>query len=245
MDNGFRFKQFSVRHDQSTMRVGTDAVLLGAWCPLPVRQVPWRVLDVGTGSGVIALMLAQRLAKECPQHSDWHIDAVDIDPLSVAQAADNFAASPWSAHLHAALCRVQDMTGSYQLVVSNPPFFSSGVVNPDPRRAMARQAALTLPFDDLVQHALRLLAPDGCLAVIVPAWEEQRLLGCLADTDFRLSARCAVRSKEQTPLRRVMLLLTRSLTPDLVSRPIEQLTLMDEQGQRSPDYARLTRDFYL
>ena len=245
MNNGFCFKQFTIRHDQSTMRVGTDAVLLGAWCPIQAKRMPFRVLDIGTGSGVIALMMAQRLAAENVRCDDWQIDAVDIDPPSVRQAADNFAASPWAAHLHAVCGRAQDMEGAYQLLVSNPPFFSTGVVNPDPRRAKARQSDLSLSFSDLVLTANRLLTDDGGLGVIVPAWEEQRLMNCLNGTKLWLSARCAVRSKDEAPLRRVMLWLTRANAPAPACRPIEQLALMNQQGQRSHDYDRLTRDFYL
>ena len=109
MSEGFRFRQFVVRHDRSTMPVGTDAVLLGAWCPTEALQATerLRVLDIGTGSGVIALMLAQRMAQQV-QSVDWHIDAIDIDLPSVEQAVANFAASPWAEHLNAAYSRVQD-----------------------------------------------------------------------------------------------------------------------------------------
>ena len=138
MNPGFRFKQFFVRHDRCAMKVGTDGVLLGAWAPTnPLTPNPLtRILDIGTGSGLIALMLAQR----CP---DAQIAAIDIDPDAVAQARENFAASPWSDRLHVAQSSLQEwQMGNgkcgndkwYDLIVSNPPYFTASLKNPDAAR---------------------------------------------------------------------------------------------------------------
>ena len=114
MNPGFRFKQFFVRHDRCAMKVGTDGVLLGAWIPTnPLTTNPLtRILDIGTGSGLIALMLAQR----CPEAQ---IDAIDIDPDAVAQARENFASSPWSARLHVSQCALQEWSNNIKREASN------------------------------------------------------------------------------------------------------------------------------
>ena len=132
----FRFKQFTVWHDRCAMKVGTDGVLLGAWCPMAVdslqlivnsrKHKEFRVLDIGTGSGLIALMLAQRLM------GIGHIDAIDIDTDAVAQAQDNFALSPWENMLHAHHSTLQDWQAEgYDLIVSNPPYFQASLKNPN------------------------------------------------------------------------------------------------------------------
>ena len=130
----FRFKQFYVDDDRCAMKVGTDGVLLGCWCPTPHLTFDighLRILDIGTGSGLIALMLAQRC-------TDAHIDAIDIDAEAAAQAAENFASSPWSERLHAHHCSLQEWRPEekYHLIVSNPPYFQNSLKNPDKGREM-------------------------------------------------------------------------------------------------------------
>ena len=136
----FRFKQFAVRQDRCPMKVGTDGVLLGAWAE--VRPGDRRMLDVGTGTGLIALMLAQRSAA-------W-ITAVDIDVECATQAAENFAASPWADRLDAVSVAVQryDPVEKFDLIVSNPPYYVDSLLSPDEGRNTARHAA-GLPFGEL------------------------------------------------------------------------------------------------
>ena len=115
MNTGFQFKQFFVKHDKCAMKVGTDGVLLGAWTPTgecKMQNAKCKILDVGTGSGLIALMLAQR----CPEAQ---IDAIDIDPDAVAQARENFASSPWSARLHVSQCALQEWSNNIKREASN------------------------------------------------------------------------------------------------------------------------------
>lgn len=182
----FRFRRFSVAQDQCAMKVGTDGVLLGAWAAGGAR-----ILDAGTGTGLIALMMAQRFP-------DAHVDAVEIDPATAAQAADNVRSSPFAARVRCFTARLQDFVlpsprvsrqardvttseeisrraapdsmNGYDAVVCNPPFFTDGLRCPDSRRAMARQGD-TLSYDDLASAAARLLTRQGVLSVIVPSWE--------------------------------------------------------------------------
>ncbi|MFQ8827272.1 MAG: tRNA1(Val) (adenine(37)-N6)-methyltransferase [Alistipes sp.] len=158
----FAFKRFTVRQPRSAMRVGTDGVLLGAWCdPAPADG---RMLDVGTGTGVIALILAQR-------NPSARIDAVEIDEGGCLDAEGNFAASPWAGRLtlyrrpfadFAAGCPVR-----YDRIVSNPPYFVASLQSPDPARTAARHAE-SLSYADLAAGAARLLVPSGRLSVILP-----------------------------------------------------------------------------
>ena len=167
MNLGFQFKQFFVRHDRCAMKVGTDGVLLGCWSgydaaaagspTIPHRYHYARCLDIGTGSGLIALMLAQRFP-------DALIDAIDIDKAAVEQAAENFAASPWSDRLHAFHVRLQEWQShsAPSLIVSNPPYFQNSLKNPDKGRQTARHTD-TLSFCELIHHSTRLLSENGVI----------------------------------------------------------------------------------
>ena len=161
----FRFKQFAVRQDRCPMKVGTDGVLLGAWAE--VRPGDRRMLDVGTGTGLIALMLAQRSAAR--------ITAVDVDAECATQAAENFAASPWADRLDAVAVAVQryDPVERFDLIVSNPPYYVDSLLSPDEGRNTARHAA-GLPFGELAAAVVRLLAPGGRFALVLPPVEMQR-----------------------------------------------------------------------
>ena len=248
MSTGFQFKQFFVNHDRCAMKVGTDGVLLGSWCPTPqskMQDAKCKILDVGTGSGLIALMLAQR----CPEAQ---IDAIDIDAAACTQAAENFASSPWAERLHATPCSLQDwqmVNGKcengklYDLIVSNPPYFVDSLKNPDAARSTARHND-TLPFGELIETSTQMLAPDGKLAVIVPAEVEQVLQDLAATNGLHCMLRCYVHPKPGRPAKRVMIAWSRTPAPE----PTEctgHLTLEDEQGGRSEAYQQLTREFYL
>ena len=155
----FRFKQFAVKNDRTAMKVGTDGVLLGAWCPVDGAQ---RVLDVGTGCGVIALMIAQR-------NSLATIDAIDIDHDSIEEAAYNFMNSPWPERLTAIEGDFNGLdTGQrYDLIVSNPPFFTNGVLPTGEARTTARHTG-ALTYRQLIDGAMRLMTDGGSLALISP-----------------------------------------------------------------------------
>lgn len=130
----FRFKLFTVWHDHCAMKVGTDGVLLGAWAQQKHART---ILDIGTGSGLIALMLAQRF-------QEAEITGIDIDPSAAKQASDNFRLSPWSHRMHARCIDLHTFSledGHFDLIVSNPPYFSASLKNPNQQRATARHVA--------------------------------------------------------------------------------------------------------
>jgi len=259
MNPGFRFKQFFVRHDRCAMKVGTDGVLLGAWCPIfkSSNLQIFKCLDIGTGSGLIALMLAQR----CP---DAQIDAIDIDSDAVAQARENFAASPWSARLHVSQCALQELSNSafdfrlngvptslhsgvsstFDLIVSNPPYFTASLKNPDAARCTARHND-TLPFSVLIAESAKLLAPDGTLSLIVPAEAEPELQALAEAQGLCCTHRCYVHPKPDRPAKRVMIAWQRPTASAIHGGSTDHLTLEDDHGARSLDYQHLTRDFYL
>lgn len=291
---GFRFKQFYVAHDKCAMKVGTDGVLLGAmapvrqgpltidYLPLTIDQLPMRVLDIGTGTGLVALMLAQRLAEasktskssEASEASEtsktsetsWSVDAIDIDPDAVAQAQENFAASPWSEHLHAYQCRLQewnspysDDSGRYDMIVSNPPYFRESLKNPDAQRQAARHTD-TLSYEELVTHSLRLLKPGGTLTLILPAEAEEDILAIAAQAGLRLIAHTRIYSKEGKPQLRSLMTWGspfpagkpapfppqgqgEATTDDKVA--VRTFYIQSAHSPRSEEYAELCKDFYL
>ena len=176
----FRFKQFTVWHDRCAMKVGTDGVLLGAWAGqerLGETQVnhPRNILDIGTGSGLIALMLAQRF----PQA---RITGIDCDKDAAMQAMENFTGSPWADRLRAVRTGLQDFCRDtataaerFDLIVSNPPFYDNTLTNPDSRRCAARHTG-GLPHDELLLLSAGLLSDTGVFSLIVPSESEKSIL---------------------------------------------------------------------
>lgn len=223
------------------MKVGTDGVLLGAWCRTEGCAA---VLDVGTGSGVIALMLAQRLPAA-------RITAIDIDEAAVAQAQENFAASPWATRL---TCRKEDFGAAdrkppsaaadtperYDLIVSNPPFFTERVTSPSPARRLARSAA-SLPLSVLVRVAARRLTATGRLALVLPHDAAGEAVLSAAAEGLHLCRRCDVRTTAAKPPRRVLLEFGR----ERADTALETLTLCGDDGNRTPQYEALTAPFYV
>ncbi|MBR2487003.1 MAG: methyltransferase [Paludibacteraceae bacterium] len=258
----FRFKHFTVWHDRCAMKVGTDGVLLGAWCSLPIANnqspianPPYRVLDIGTGSGLIALMLAQRLSSPSPIANSpspiAHIDAIDIDADAVAQAADNFAQSPWQQILHVHHSTLQDWQTTskgqdaanmvYDVIVSNPPYFQDSLKNPDNQRATARHTD-TLSYADLITHAARLLSDNGKLALILPIEAESTILSIANSHNLYPTRITYIHSKPNKPAKRILITFERnsSREPQTNTFYIES-----ECAPRSQEYQELTRDFYL
>lgn len=160
----FHFKHFSLYHDRSTMKVGTDAVLLGAWAE--VKPTDW-VLDIGTGCGILPLMLAQKgIAK---------VHAVDLDEASALEAAENFQASQWSRQLFAfhADIRKFTMQCAYDLIISNPPFFINSYKSDTDRKNQTRHTDTSLSFVELASVVKRLLKPDGRFVLVLPERESR------------------------------------------------------------------------
>ena len=200
------------------MKVGTDGVLLGAWTP--VRDADRRVLDVGTGTGLIALMLAQRTTAA-------RITALDVDPDCVGQARENANASPWGHRIGTVCSPVQEFgDGPFDLIVSNPPFYDNSLPSPDAARTTARHTA-SLPFVDLLDAVDRLLAPDGRLAA----------------RSLWLTARTDVRTTPHSGVRRSLMLFGRQ--PSECFPQTAVLTVQTAPECFTPEYRALTSDFYL
>lgn len=236
----FRFRKFTVRQECCAMKVGTDGVLLGAWCRITTDQK--RLLDVGTGSGLIALMTAQRSEgfAEAPR-----IDAVEIESSAAVQAAANFAASPWAGRLFAYHTPVQDFAsgrcGLFDHIVSNPPYFSESLQSPTPARSIARHTG-SLSHAELLQAVGALLAPGGIFSVIVPASDALYMNMEAARQGLCLQRRTWVMTKPDTPPKRVLAEYGRTVADDIVE---EDVTIHAAQGAYSIEYRMLTQDFYL
>lgn len=216
------------------MKVGTDGVLLGAW--VGVRPSDRRMLDIGTGTGLIALMLAQRA-------QDASVTGVDID--DVAQARENGDASPWAGRVVFERCPVQEFRAPepFDLIVSNPPFFVDSLTCPDEGRTAARHA-VHLPFDELRDAVLRLMAPAGRFAVILPTAEAERFLAVCAGR-LALTRRTDVRTTPRHPAKRALLEFSRAEATDAAPEISELTVGTGEHECYTPEYRALTRDFYL
>ena len=229
------------------MKVGTDGVLMGAWAGKPLETLPRQltdnyetILDVGTGSGLIALMLAQRFPKA-------HIDAIDIDPNAVEQAKENFQISNFKSQISTFVSRLQEWKPEtkYDLIVSNPPYFQNSLKNPDAGRKTARHTD-SLSYEELIVHSARLLADNGQLALILPAEAEKEIIALAEQQGLTLTRLTRVYSKVSKPARRVLMAFEKLSIINHQSSIIEDsLVLEDEKGGRSAAYSELCQEFYL
>lgn len=232
---GFTFKQFFVAHDRCAMKVGTDGILLGAWAPVPKAG---RLLDIGCGSGLIALMLAQRTKGRLS------IDGVELDAAAGQQAKENVAASPWRERMTIYTADIADFTErteeQYALIVSNPPYFVPGVSCRSESRAQARYTT-SLTHQELLRCAKAKLTADGLFCVVLPYDVAEMFVPQAEKEGWRLSLRTDVRESASRPAHRTLLAL--SLQPGATER--SSLVIRDEEGHYSDAYQALTRDFYL
>lgn len=231
----FRFKQFSIAQDRCAMKVGTDGVLLGAWTPL--INNPYNILDIGTGTGVIALMLAQR------SHAE-QIDAIEIDDETYEQATENFENSPWNDRLycyHAGLDEfVDEVEEEFDLIVSNPPFYTENYKSENEQRDAARFED-SLPFDELVEAADFFLSDHGIFSVIVPFKEEEKIISLCKERDLFPLKITRVKGTPTTEIKRSLLAFSRIEQTQL----IDELVIETARHQYTPEYIALTKDFYL
>ena len=242
----FRFKQFTVWHDRCAMKVGTDGVLLGAWCPLGVdeatRQGEYKILDIGTGSGLIALMLAQRATSI--DDTPIVIDTIDIDAGAAEQAKFNFEQSPWSKLLRIYQSSLQEWQSEeeYDLIVSNPPYFQSSLKNPDAQRATARHTD-SLSYSELIKHSGRLLKDNGMLALVLPIEAEEEILSLAAAAELLPTHITYVHTKPGKPAKRILIALRKGDANGNVES--KHFYIESEDSPRSEEYRKLTEDFYL
>lgn len=231
----FRFKEFTVKQDQTAMKVGTDGVLLGSWAPIEHR--PYSILDIGTGTGLIALMLAQRSFAE-------QIDGLEIEDNAYEQAVENFEESPWNDRLFCYHASLKDFAAEiedrYDLILCNPPFFKSNQQIEDKARETARFYD-GLPFDELIVGAKTLLSEIGVFAVIIP-FEEQEHFIALAEKALLFPFKITqVKGNPTAKLKRSLLAFSAQKT-DVHS---DCLTIESDRHQYSPEFTQLVKDFYL
>lgn len=228
----FRFKKFDCRHSSSSMKIGVDAVLVGAWSDVSQART---ILDVGTGCGVISLMCAQRNASA-------QILAIDIHEGSVKEAALNFSKSPWSNRLEAELrdfssCTLRDI----DLIISNPPYFDSGVVNPDTVRLKARhQDALSPKY--ILERGRDILSDTGMICMIVPAEQSDNLISYASALGYGLDRTCNVKGNAKAAAKRTLLQFVMGNGGRNLQ---ENLTLEISPNVPTEEYRSLCKEFYL
>ena len=232
----FKFKQFSVSQQKSAMKIGTDAVLLGAWCP--IDNNPKNVLDIGAGTGILSFMLAQRTNAQ-------QIDAIEIEEAAYEECVENFENAPWSDRLfcyHAGLDEfVEDPEDEYDLIISNPPFYSEDYKSQNLSRDLARfQDAL--PFDELVEAAGLLLSENGIFAVVIPYKEEANFIDLCAEVELFPIKITRVKGSHTTPIVRSLIAFKRFENATLNA---DELVIEINRHEYTDDYIALTKDFYL
>ena len=238
MNKPFYFKEFTIDQDKTAMKVGTDAVLLGAWCSL--ETCPDTILDVGSGTGLISLMMAQRSDAET-------IDAVEIDPNAYEQSVSNFEKSDWSDRLFCYHCSYQDFSEEmkeedeeYDLIISNPPFYNDNFETNDTSRNTARFTS-ALSFKELLESTSKILSDSGVFTIIIPFKEEVTFVSLAGKYKLFLNRVCRVRGTDNSETKRSMLEFSFHL------KELEETTIVIEKGRHeyTKEYVSLTKDFYL
>ena len=236
----FSFKQFDVKHNESLLKVNTDAVLLGALVQSDTSQQ--KILDIGTGCGVIALMLAQKFVTA-------QIDALDIDSLSALEAAYNFTHSPFASRLQAYPIALQNYNHNtlYDIIVSNPPFFevpdfSKGKNRQDISETRKKYATqYNLNFQELIANAVRLLTNEGVFWVIIPFLSKAEFLSICLNYNLHLQQEILIRSKIGNPFHRSVLCIAKEEKRNILQRI---LTIYNLDGSRHSEYVEVTKEFY-
>lgn len=233
----FRFQRFVVDDDQCGMKIGTDAVLLGAWCEVSASH---RLLDIGTGSGIVALMLAQRTESWAAQ-----VDAIDVEINAVNQAKSNVEQSPWPDRIKVdqfslSEFRTDATENHFDHCVCNPPYFENSMPSGEPRKRVARHV------DDLTRESLfwntrQLLRPEGRLSLVLPFEQRESTTELALAHDFYLSRETLVRPMPGKPFKRVLLEFSLNECEPI----FEELIVEIQRHDFSPEYASLTRGFHL
>lgn len=242
MHKPFKFKQFTIHQDNCAMKIGTDGVLLGAWASL--KNNPNSILDIGSGTGIIALQLAQRSDAEI-------IDALEIDDNAYEQAVENFENSDWGDRLfcyHASIQQfVNEIDSKYDLIISNPPFYSDDFETKNEARNTARFTS-SLSFNELLISVSKLLDKDGLFSTIIPFTEEQHFIELASKVHLFPSRICRVKGTPKSNIKRS--LLEFSFRPRLNigqenEAEITELAIEIERHQYTENYKELVKSFYL
>ena len=236
----FNFKQFHVNQERCAMKIGTDGVLLGAWTPL--INNPFNVLDIGAGTGILSLMLAQR--SNAAPNNVGIIDAIEIDEDAYEQCVENFEASPWGDKLfcfHAGLDEfVDEPEDEYDLIISNPPFYTDDYKSDNSSRDLARFED-ALPFEELIEAAALLLSDNGIFSVIIPYKEEERFVAMCKILDLFPLKITRVKGTPTSEIKRSLLAFCRMEQTPL----IDELIIEISRHNYTPEYIELTKEFYL
>lgn len=239
----FRFKRFELSNERSAMKVGTDGVLLGA--AVTLRESDLHILDAGTGTGVIALMLAQRMEGR----KGLDIKGIDIDQASAEEASANFRNSPWSDHLSSRNIPLAQSEGPFDLIVSNPPYYDNSLTNPEKRKSTARHTAgegderaagAPMSYRTLIDFAREQLSDDGRLSVILPSDREKDLLRYGRMYGFHPFRIVRIQTTARKAPARIIVEFSRER-----SLPKEEGLVLQENGSRTDEYNSLVKDFYL
>lgn len=232
----FKFKKFSVSHSNSSMKVGIDSILLGCWSDLKGTK---KILDVGTGCGLLALMCAQR-------NPEAIIEAIDVDPSSVTEATENFESSEWSKRLLCFKINFNEFKGSkYDLIISNPPYFKSGISEVNNPRERARHQDSLSP-EILIKHGVDLLSGNGKISMIIPTNQATDLKEHATKHGLSLSRITIIHGREDLPSKRAMLEFVLNNSRDNIGLPkAEHLILEDSLGQPTKEFKELCKEFYL
>ena len=235
MSKPFKFKEFTINQDRCAMKIGTDGVLLGAWTSIDNR--PFSVLDIGAGTGVLSLMIAQRSSAE-------NIEAIEIDADAYEQCAENFENSPWSDRLfcyHASLLEfIEEVDDEFDLIICNPPFYSEDYKTQDKSRDLARFND-AMPFEHLIYAAAKLLSEDGIFSTVIPFKEESNFVELASKVGLFLNRSLHIKGSPESEIKRSLLEFSFQKKETSAS----ELIIETSRHQYTDDYINLTKDFYL
>lgn len=235
MNKSFKFKQFTVHQDQCAMKIGTDGVLLGAWTSL--ENKPFSVLDIGAGTGILSLMIAQRSSAQ-------QIEAIEIDENAYEQCAENFENSPWNDRLfcyHASLLEfVEEVDDTFDLIICNPPFYSEDYKSKDEARDLARFND-AMPFEHLIYAVANLLTDNGLFSVVIPKKEENKFIELASKTGLFPKRILHVKGNLNTDIKRSCI----EFSFEKIKTKTSELVIETARHQHTTDYINLTKKFYL